>query len=125
MPGYATVGSNRLNEALPFYDALLAVVGVTTLFEHSSGGRVYGTPGGTMFGVVGPYDGKAATVGNGSMFGFAAHSREDVDRFHAKALELGGTSEGAPGPRGPEGSNAYLAYVRDLEGNKLCAFNMG
>jgi len=106
MPGYATVGSNRLNEALPFYDALLAVVGVTTLFEHSSGGRVYGTPGGTMF-------------------GFAAHSREDVDRFHAKALELGGTSEGAPGPRGPEGSNAYLAYVRDLEGNKLCAFNMG
>ena len=67
MPGYATVGSNRLNEALPFYDALLAVVGVTTLFEHSSGGRVYGTPGGTMFGVSvrATFLSRAATASSG------------------------------------------------------------
>src|SRR3546814_17263857 len=63
-----------------------------------------------MFGVVGPFDGKPASVGNGSMFGFALPSHELIDLFLQKALELGGTDEGAPGHRGPEGAGAYLAY---------------
>ena len=60
-----------------------------------------------------------ATVGNGVMLGIAAPSREMVDAIFAKAIELGGTSEGDPGPRGPEGSGYYACYFRDLDGNKV------
>jgi catechol 2,3-dioxygenase-like lactoylglutathione lyase family enzyme len=90
--------------------------------EHPSGGRVYGGASGGMFAVVGPFDKQAASVGNGSMNGFGLDSREGVDAFHAKALELGGTCEGAPGERSP---GIYMAYVRDLDGNKLCGFKFG
>lgn len=126
MLNYATVGSNQLEKAKAFYDELLGEIGIAKLFEHSSGGRVYGAPGGSIFGVVGPFDGKPATSGNGSMFGFTVASRADVDRFYAKALALGGSCEGAPGPRGPDADNqAYMAYVRDLDGNKLCVMKLG
>jgi catechol 2,3-dioxygenase-like lactoylglutathione lyase family enzyme len=125
MLGYALVGSNRLEEAKAFYDALLGEVGIPPLFEHGSGGRVYGAPGGPMFGVVAPYDGGAASVGNGTMIGFMLKSHDEIDRFHAKALALGGTDEGAPGPRGPAEAKAYMAYVRDLDGNKIAAFKIG
>lgn len=124
MLGYATLGSNRIEEAKAFYDAVLGAVGIGALFEHGSGGRVYGA-GGTMFAVVVPFDGQAASVGNGTMIGFALASRELVDIFHAKALELGGSDEGAPGLRGPEEAQAYMSYARDLDGNKICAFKLG
>lgn len=125
MISYASVGSNRLPEAMAFYDALLGAVGMRTLTDHRSGGRIYGTAWGEpMFGVLGPFDGAPATVGNGSMSGFALDSREQVDLFHAKALELGGANEGDPGVRGPEERGFYFAYVRDLDGNKLCAFHL-
>lgn len=120
--GYGTVGSNRLPEAKSFYDTLLGSAGFSALFEHPSGGRIYGKDGGLAFGVLGPYDGKPATIGNGSMFAFQFDSREEVDQFHAKALQLGGKDEGAPGERGPK---MYFSYFRDLDGNKLCAFNLG
>lgn len=119
---YCTVGSNRLEEAKAFYDALLGSAGITPLFEHPSGGRIYGNRGNLSFGVLGPYDGKPATVGNGAMFAFRFDSPKEVDAFHAKALALGGVDEGAPGERGPK---MYFAYFRDLDGNKLCAFCMG
>lgn len=119
MLGYCTVGSNRLEEAKSFYDALLGSAGITPMFEHPSGGRVYGRDGGHCFVVLGPYDGKPATVGNGSMFGFRFDTREEVDAFHARALALGGTDEGAPGERAP---TFYMSYLRDLDGNKLCAY---
>ena len=99
--GYATVGSNRLEDAKRFYDALFGVAGIAPVFEHPSGGRVYGKDGGISFGVLGPYDKNPATAGNGSMFAFAFDTRADVDAFHAKALQLGGSDEGAPGERGP------------------------
>ena len=117
--GYATVGSNDLEAAKVFYDALFAEVGIERLFEHPSGGRVYGVNGGLTFAVLGPYDKAVASVGNGSMFAFACQSRDEVDRFHAKAMALGGKDEGAPGVRGP---GWYFSYARDLDGNKLCAF---
>ena len=69
-----------------------------------------------------PYDGKPATVGNGMMVALAAKNTDQVDALHAKALELGGADEGAPGPRGDSGF--YAAYFRDLDGNKLSAFCM-
>lgn len=116
---YCTVGSNQVTEAKSFYDALLGSVGMTPLFEHSSGGRVYGQNGKLSFGVLGPYDGKPATVGNGAMFAFSFDTRAEVDAFHAKALELGGADEGVPGERAP---GLYTSYFRDLDGNKLCAF---
>ncbi len=86
---------------------------------------MYGTPGGPMFAIVAPFNGEPATAGNGTMAGFAVESHAAVDAFHAKALELGGSDDGAPGPRGPAESKAYMAYVRDPEGNKLCALKLG
>lgn len=125
MFNYAAVGSNKLEEAKQFYDALLPLAGLQKAFDHPSGGRIYGQPGVTMFGVLGPIDGQAATVGNGTTFGFSFQTRAEVDAFHAKALELGGTCEGAPGPRGGPQSPFYFAYVRDLDGNKLCGYIVG
>lgn len=118
---YTTVGSNSLEEAKVFYDALLGSIGMSPMFEHPSGGRLYTSDAG-LFGVIGPHDGKPATVGNGTMVGFSFDTREEVDAFHAKGLELGGTNEGDPGERAP---SAYFSYFRDLDGNKLCAYIFG
>lgn len=118
---YSTVGSNKLEEAKAYYDALLGSIGMSPMFEHPSGGRLYTGDAG-LFGVLGPHDGGEATVGNGSMVGFSFDSREEVDAFHAKGLELGGTNEGDPGERA---EGAYFSYFRDLDGNKICAYIFG
>lgn len=123
MLNYATVGSNNLEAAKAFYDPLLESIGMKTFFNHPSGGRLYGRPGKSLFGVLGPYDGNDATIGNGTLAGFGLESREAVAAFHAKALELGANNEGDPGPRGGDNSPAYFAYFRDLDGNKLCAYH--
>ena len=119
---YLTVGSNKLEEAKAFYDALLGSIGMKGLYEHPSGGRLYRGKSTGLFGVLGPYDGNPACIGNGMMGGFDFDSREEVDAFHAKAIELGGTCEGAPGERMP---GVYFAYFRDLDGNKLCGYKFG
>jgi catechol 2,3-dioxygenase-like lactoylglutathione lyase family enzyme len=128
MIGYVTLGTNDLERARGFYDALLGELGATRKMQFpETGFTLYGTgsraPG---LAVTRPYDGGPATVGNGNMTALAMPSREMVDRMHAKALELGGSDEGAPGLRTPEGPSAfYGAYFRDLDGNKLCVFRMG
>jgi catechol 2,3-dioxygenase-like lactoylglutathione lyase family enzyme len=119
---YCTVGSNQLDKAKTFYDALLGSAGMGSLFEHPSGGRVYGKDGALVFGVLGPFNKEPATVGNGSMSAFKFDTRQEVDAFHAKALALGGSDEGAPGERGP---SYYFSYFHDLDGNKICAFAIG
>jgi len=116
---YATVGSNRLEEAMAYYEALLGSIGWGPLFDNPGGGRFYGSVTEGMFAVVRPFDGNPATVGNGTMAGFAFDTRAELEAFYAKALELGGTDEGAPGDRG---GGSYFAYFRDLDGNKLCAW---
>jgi predicted lactoylglutathione lyase len=84
----------------------------------------WGEPGGAAgIGLTKPFDGQAATVGNGVMVALEAKDRAQVDRIYALALSLGGKDEGAPGPRG--GGGFYAAYFRDLDGNKLNAFTMG
>jgi hypothetical protein len=88
--------SNDLAKAKAFYDALLGSASVIPLFEHPSGGRAYAKDGNLFFVVLGTYDKKPATVGNGSMHTFRFDSRAEVDAFHAKALALGGKDEGAP-----------------------------
>jgi predicted lactoylglutathione lyase len=73
-------------------------------------------------GILTPYDGKPATVGNGVMVALAVDSKEKVNRVHAKALSLGAKDEG---PVGPRGDGFYAGYFRDLDGNKLNVFCMG
>ncbi|WP_029909113.1 VOC family protein [Caulobacter sp. UNC358MFTsu5.1] len=119
---YMTVGSNKLEAAKAFYDDLLGSIGMKGVYDHPSGGRLYRGKGTGLFGVLGPYDGNPACVGNGMMGGFDFETREEVDAFHARAIELGGSCEGGPGERMP---GAYFAYFRDLDGNKLCGYKFG
>ena len=127
MIGYVTLGSNDLDKARSFYGALLGTIGAKELMRLDHGFTLYGTGfGKPAVALVKPYDGKAATAGNGMMVALAVDGRDKVDALHAKALELGGTCEGKPGVRGEEGPQAfYGAYFRDLDGNKLCAFKIG
>ena len=121
-------GSNDIDKAKRFYDAVLGTVGLTGLFEHGSGGRIYGTPaGGPVLSIVRPFDGRPATAGNGTQASLLCDSEAQVAAIHAKAIELGGKDEGAPGPRNGGGMTVYAAYFRDLDGNKICAihFKMG
>jgi len=124
MLNYATVGSNKLPEALAFYDALLGDHGWVKMSDHKSGGRFYRHPSGSMFAVLGPVDGQPATTGNGAMLGFWLDSPEGVTSFYEKAIALGGTDEGAAGNRGTEQMPFYFGYFRDLDGNKLCAYHV-
>ena len=128
MIGYATLGTNDIDKALAFYDALLATVGGKRLMQMPDERKLtlYGTnPGAPMLGIGKPYDGGQATVGNGTMISLAADDRAQVDAVHAKAIELGGSDEGAPGVRGPDEMGFYGAYFRDQDGNKFCVFKMG
>lgn len=122
MISYATVGSNDFEKSVPFFTELLGTQGVTKMFDHPRGGGVFAKDGKLVLGVLKPFDGEAATAGNGTMIAMEMPSRDEVDAFHAKALALGGTCEGAPGERGP---GFYMAYFRDLEGNKFCACKFG
>jgi catechol 2,3-dioxygenase-like lactoylglutathione lyase family enzyme len=126
MIGYITLGTNNLARARAFYDALLAEMGVTRLMEFGEQGSGWAAAmDKPMLCIMTPYDGRPATVGNGVMAGIAADSRETVDRTYKKALELGGTDEGAPGLRAVGGEGFYAAYFRDLDGNKLDVFCYG
>lgn len=120
MLGYATLGTNDLTRAVAFYDALLADVGAKQIMNDGRMVMWRKEGAASMLGVCTPYDEKPATVGNGGMLALQMESREAVDRLHAKAMELGGSDEGAPGPRA--GGGFYGGYFRDLDGNKLCAF---
>ena len=127
MIGYVTVGSNDLEKSRNFYDALMPAIGAGRIMEFGDNFTMYGTGMGKPgFAVCKPYDGNVATAGNGNMASIACDSRAKVDALHAKAMELGGADEGAPGVRGDEGPQAfYGAYFRDPDGNKLAAFCIG
>jgi catechol 2,3-dioxygenase-like lactoylglutathione lyase family enzyme len=125
MIGYVTLGFRDIARAQAFYDALLATIGAKRLMEtpEYNGFTLYGTDMGRPgLALTRPYDGGEASVGNGTMVAFPVREREQVDAFHAKALELGGTDEGAPGQRTPD---FYGAYFRDPDGHKLCVFAAG
>jgi len=121
MIGYVTLGTNDLAKAATFYDALAAELGTGRMMEAPAF-IAWGTPGGAAgIGLTKPFDGNAASVGNGTMVALEAKDQAQVDRLHAIALANGGSCEGAPGPRGP---TFYAAYFRDPDGNKLNAFVM-
>ena len=119
MIGYVTLGTNRYDDAAKFYDALLGLIGAGRVLESDrfiAWGTSMSAP---ALSITKPFDGKPATVGNGVMIAIAVESPDKVNEVHAKALELGGADEGAPGPRGEQ---FYAGYFRVLDGNKLNAF---
>jgi len=122
MIGYVTLGTNDIQRAAGFYDQLLAIMGAKRDIEAPTFIGWRAAPGTPMVSVIKPYDGKPATVGNGTMVSLAAASKDQVNAVHKKALELGGKDEGAVGPRF---AGFYAGYFRDLDGNKLCVFFMG
>jgi catechol 2,3-dioxygenase-like lactoylglutathione lyase family enzyme len=121
MIGYTTVGTNDFDKAVAFYDALLTEMGAGRFMENDRFVAWAVAPDKPAFSICKPYDGNAATVGNGTMIALSVASIDLVDRIHARALELGGSDEGAPGLRF---DNFYAGYFRDLEGKKLnvCCF---
>jgi catechol 2,3-dioxygenase-like lactoylglutathione lyase family enzyme len=124
MLSVARYGTRDLARAAAFYDQIAALLGASRVIDRDEVKAYKGADGG-MFLIGLPYAGEA-NVGNGTQVGFSAPSRAAVDAVHAKALELGGTCEGPPGLRGPDGVQAfYAAYFRDLDGNKLMAMCFG
>ena len=122
MIGYVTLGTNDLPRAAAFYDALLGEIGAKRIMEYDTfiaWGVSPKTPG---LGLIKPYDGNAACVGNGSMVALVMDSTDQVDRMYRKAMELGAKDEG---PAGPRGEGFYAGYFRDLDGNKLDVFCVG
>jgi predicted lactoylglutathione lyase len=122
MIGYVTLGTNDLQRAAKFYDALLGEIGAKRAMEMETFIAWATAPNTPMVSVIKPFDGKPATVGNGVMVALMMDSKAKVDALHKKALELGGKDEGKPGPRG---DGFYAGYFRDLDGNKLNAFFLG
>ena len=122
MVGYVTLGTNDFQKAAKFYDALFADIGGRRVFDLESFIAWSTGPGVPAVSIVKPFDGKPATVGNGVMVALAATSKAQVDQIYAKAIALGATDEGKPGPRG---DGFYAGYFRDPDGNKLNAFVMG
>ena len=122
MFSHIMIGTNDLEKAQSFYDAVLGTLGVApaTVDRH----RIfYRTPTG-VFSVSKPINGEPATAPNGGTIGFAAASPEQADAWHAAGIAAGGTSiEEPPGIRAGGMGKLYLAYLRDPDGNKLCALH--
>lgn len=127
MFSHIVIGSNDIERSKRFYDAVLATVGVAPghAFQAPSGhNRVFYRNESGTFGVTEAINGEPATHANGGTIGFKCDSDEQVEAFHAAALQAGGTScEDPPGLRQGAMGPMYLAYVRDPDGNKLCAIH--
>lgn len=121
MIGYVTVGTNDLPRAVSFYDKLFASIGGRRAHDDDRFVVWSFGPAGAGFGVCKPFDGKPATVGNGSMIALSMVNKAGVDTLHRLALSLGATDDGAPGLRS---ANYYAAFFRDFDGNKLQPYFM-
>ncbi len=121
MIGYITVGTNNLENAGKFYDALFKVIGAKRTMDFDSF-IAWGTdPAAPGFAIIKPFNKKKATSGNGAMIALSMKNPAQVKKFYEKAIALGATDEGAPGPRS---DTFYAGYFRDLDGNKLNAYCM-
>jgi catechol 2,3-dioxygenase-like lactoylglutathione lyase family enzyme len=114
------VGTNDIERSGRFYDAALAPLGISRFGNFLEQGLAYGHRA-AEFLVLRPINGNGAHPGNGVTIGFKAPNRAAVDAFHNAGLASGGIDEGAPGARGAV-PNAYGAYLRDPDGNKICAY---
>ncbi|MEQ3729338.1 MAG: VOC family protein [Tateyamaria sp.] len=116
---YVMLGSNDVEKARGFYDAVLSAIGGKVTAEYMPHAFCYELRGGGRVWVATPFNEETAVSGNGNMAGFACETKEEVDAAHRIALAQGGTNEGDPGPRPLYGPDFYGAYVRDLDGNKM------
>lgn len=125
MYSHMMVGSNDLEKSKVFYDAIFKAVGGQEAITDPKGRHMWLYNDG-VFMVTAPIDGEPATFANGSTIGFAMESSEQADAWHAAGLEAGGTAiEDPPGWRENNGMRLYLAYLRDPDGNKICAMCRG
>jgi catechol 2,3-dioxygenase-like lactoylglutathione lyase family enzyme len=122
MLAYTTVGVNDMDRAIAFFDAAFAPLGIVreTTSPTWTGYRRAGQAG--WFFLTRPFDGAAASGGNGTMLALLAEDRAAVDAFYAEAMRTGGADEGPPGVRDGMDPVFYAAYVRDPDGAKLCVF---
>lgn len=117
---HVTVGTNDLAKARTFYDETLGKLGFKRLADLGDNGSIWGVDKPSFF-VLKPANGQPASVGNGVTVSFEAQSRAQIHAFHDAALGAGGKDEGAAGPR-DWAPNAYAAYARDPDGNKLAVY---
>ena len=121
MFSFITIGTNNLKKSENFYSKVLKPLNIKRVLKHE---RYYGyakinNPKKIELYLIKPFNNKKATVGNGIMIAFKANSKREVDDFYRIGINLGAKDECAPGPR--HGQD-YYAYIRDLDGNKICAF---
>ncbi|MEM1007103.1 MAG: VOC family protein [Pseudomonadota bacterium] len=128
MIAYVTVGVDDIARAERFYSAFLPILGYR--LEHCHGDLSYTlaaeadqSPASPDFYVKAPFDGHAASAGNGSMVAFQARNQRRVRDLHAAALSAGGFDEGQPGFRAAYGADFYVGYLRDPQGNKIALFS--
>jgi catechol 2,3-dioxygenase-like lactoylglutathione lyase family enzyme len=122
MIGYVTIGVSDIAKGKAYWSAVLEPLGAKVIADMGRMVLFGSGVGKPMLGVCTPYDGKAQHPGNGNMLALLAGSRANVDSLYAKAIELGGADEGAPGERGP---TFYGAYFRDPDGNKAVLYHSG
>lgn len=127
MFNHVMLGSNDLERSMRFYDAVLGVLGAGTPVRNTAASghdRLFYRHNGSTLGLTQPINGEPATFANGGTLGFKCDSPEQVHAFHDAAVAHGGTSiEHPPGLRQHGAGAYYLAYVRDPDGNKLCAIH--
>ncbi|MDC0192246.1 VOC family protein [Alphaproteobacteria bacterium] len=119
---FVTLGTNDLKKSSNFYDEILKILGIIRIDleeERYVGYAKEKKAKLAYFYIMTPFNKDKASIGNGTMVSFDAQTPEKVNEIHKKALELGAINEGDPGPR--HGEN-YYAYLRDLDGNKICMF---
>mgnify|MGYP003313881647 FL=1 len=121
MIGFVMVGTNNLDKAIKFYDVLLKTIELQRVVtnEKYAGFASKEKPAEVEFYVTNPVNNKKANFGNGTQISFLVHSKDLVNNFYNTGIKLGGKDEGAPGIR----SGDYYCYLRDLDGNKICAFS--
>ena len=126
MIGYVMIGTNDLDQAARFYDVLLDPLGLVQVarVETYAAYAPKAAKDAIEFYITTPFDKGPATPGNGTMVALAAPTMQALEQFHRMGLQNGGSDEGAPGPR-EEGSDICYAYIRDTDGNKICAFYDG
>ena len=119
MFSHVMVGANDIEKSRKFYTEALGAIGYQA---HAKGDHTFFTDGQSGFGVGRPANGETASHANGGTIGFRAKTAAEVDAFHAAGCAHGGTCEGAPGVRENAPGKAYGAYLRDPDGNKICAY---
>ena len=121
MFAFITIGTNNLKKSSAFYSKILKPLKIKKVLSHD---RYFGyakkaTPKKIELYLIRPHNKKKATIGNGTMITFKANSKKTVNEFYKIGIKLGAKDEGMPGPR--HGKD-YYAYLRDLDGNKICVF---